>query len=179
MLKPEFRSQKEIIEEIIRVNHAGEYGAVNIYYGQIKRIKDKKIMNLMSIMHDQEKIHLNYFENQIKERLLRPTIMLPIWKIIGNSLGYVTGIFGNNLALLVTESVETSISKHYLEQLEYLKTINEEKDLETHIAKFREEEMEHHDIAVDNGSKNSFCYGFVNKLIQNACQVSISISKKI
>jgi ubiquinone biosynthesis monooxygenase Coq7 len=179
MRKPEFRKNSEIIHEIIRVNHAGEYGAVHIYNGQLKKIKENDIRSLMEHMLDSEKIHLSYFENQIKTRQVRPTIMLPIWNFLGRSLGKITGFYSNNLAMLVTESVETTINEHYLEQIEYLNKIQNEKELLSIIEKFRQEELEHHDIAVENGSRDYINYQFFNNLIKMGCRFAISISKII
>ena len=130
-------------------------------------------------MYNEEKTHLSYFENQFSVRMVRPTIMLPLWKILGKSLGQITSFGGINLAMNLTESVETVINQHYKEQLEYLESINEEKDLVMHIKKFNEEELEHKDIAIKNGSTELIAYRPINFFVKLGCKIAISLSKKI
>lgn len=176
MPKPEFRSQEEIISEIIRVNHAGEYGAVQIYKSQLNTLKDQKQKNIIQHMLEQEQKHLEFFEQQIKDNNIRPTIMLPIWKILGSILGKAPS---NKIAMMVTESIETMINQHYKEQINYLNTQPEYKELQKTIEKFRQEEMEHHDIAVQNGSKSAPIYNILNYVVKKSCKLAIKISKKI
>jgi ubiquinone biosynthesis monooxygenase Coq7 len=179
MNRPEFRNQYNIIDEIIRVNHAGEYGAIHIYLGQMQKTKNNKIKSIIQDMYDGEKIHLQYFEEQIIKRSVRPTIMMPIWRILGRSLGKISSILGVKIAMLLTDSIESVIDEHYKKQLEYLSKIKCEKDLADHIAKFREEELHHKDVAIENGSIDSPFYNSLNSIIKYGCNFAIELSKKI
>jgi ubiquinone biosynthesis monooxygenase Coq7 len=179
MPKPQFKNKDELIEEIIRVDHAGEYGAVEIYSGQLQKIKDQKTKALIQEMYNGEKIHLNYFENQIKIRNVRPTIMLPLWKILGKTFGGITSRGGNKLAMALTESVETVIDKHYEEQLKYLENVENETDLAFHIDKFRKEELEHRSIAIETGSQTIPLYYPFNTIVKTLCKLAISLSKRV
>jgi ubiquinone biosynthesis monooxygenase Coq7 len=179
MNRPEFRNQYNIIGEIIRVNHAGEYGAIQIYLGQIEKTIDPTIKSIIQDMYNGEKIHLKYFEEQIIKRSTRPTIMIPIWRLLGRSLGKISSILGVKTSMLLTDSVESVIDEHYKKQLEYLSKIKCEKDLSDHIEKFRQEELHHKEIAIENGSINSPFYHSLNNMIKYGCNIAIRLSKRI
>lgn len=118
--------QKNKIEEIIRVNHAGEYGAKLIYQGQICALKikgDLKTLEIVENMKKQELTHLDYFENQILSQQVRPTIMQPIWKIGGFALGFLTAIIDKKSAMTCTTAVEEVIDQHYQKQINELEDI--------------------------------------------------------
>ena len=130
-------------------------------------------------MLEQEKKHLQFFDEQIRSRGSRPTIMLPIWNIIGKYLGKISAFSSSKAAMMVTESVEKVINQHYLEQIQSLSTQSKYKKLKDKIEEFRLEELEHHDIAIDNGSREIRFYPFWNKIVETACKIAIKISKKI
>ena len=179
MPRPEFRSKDQIIDEVIRVNHAGEYGAVEIYKNQIKQTHNEDIKSIFENMYEGEKIHLEYFINQIRLRNIRPTIMLPFWKLLGSFFGSMTAKYGTNFAMLLTENVETVIDQHYTEQLSLLSYLSDEDDLIYNIQKFRKEELEHKTIAIDNGSQSTPMYNIISITVKYGCNIAIYISKKI
>lgn len=179
MPRPQFKNIPSSIEEIIRVDHAGEYGAVEIYSGQLKYIKDNNARSLIEEMCKGEKIHLQYFEKQIKKRNIRPTIMIPLWKFLGKSLGVISSIGGTKLAMALTESVESVIDNHYDHQLSYLKEIKKENDLVLNIEKFKQDELDHKHIAISNGSKEAPIYRSFSIFVKSICKLSIAISKKL
>lgn len=183
MPRPEFRSKDSILSSIIRVDHAGEYGAMRIYSGQIDACKYRKNtsdIHLLEEMLEQEKHHLSYFTHQMNEKSIRPTALMPFWHVAGYMLGFVTRIIGPKMAMLCTEAVEDVIDKHYEEQLEYLKSQEYiENDLTSKIAQYRLEELEHKNIAINNGSRQAPMYLVARNIIKQICKSAISASKVI
>ena len=172
------------IEEIIRVDHAGERGAVNIYDGQLLALQflksDPEMESKISEMKEHEKEHLKYFEQQLAERKVRPTVLLPLWDMLGVSLGFVTGIMGKKATMLCTASVEEVIDKHYLSQIEHLeKDEKKEKDLLKKIKKFRQDEIEHKNLAYEEGATKQGVYGFLDFIIKTGSKVAIEVAKKV
>ena len=172
------------IEEIIRVDHAGERGAVNIYDGQLLALQflksDPEMESKISEMKEHEKEHLKYFEQQLAERKVRPTVLLPLWDMLGVSLGFVTGLMGKKATMLCTASVEEVIDKHYLSQIEHLKkNEKQEKDLLKKIKKFRQDEIEHRDLAYEEGATKQGVYGFLDFIIKTGSKVAIEVAKKV
>ena len=148
------KSNKNTVEEFIRVDHAGERGAIKIYEGQLLAlntfIKDDNLKKTIEEMKVHEKEHCEYFENEIKKRNIKPTKFLPLWDLLGVGLGFGSTILGKKAAMLCTASVEEVIDKHYSNQIKELK--NDEKDLKNKIIKFREDELHHKDIAYEEGA---------------------------
>ncbi len=178
MPRPYFDSNDKI-EEIMRVNHAGEFGAQKIYYGQLKFTKNIKDKIIIKEMLEQELEHLHFFENEIKHKQLRPTLLLPMWDIFGYMLGAVSGILGNRAAMVVTESVEEVIIEHYQEQIDHLSVHDKTNPLLGKIIKFQSDEAEHIEIAVKNDSRKSMLRSPISKLVQAVCHSAIMLSKKL
>lgn len=179
MPKPNFSSSKDKIAEMIRVNHAGEYGAKRIYEGQIRFTKDLKNKILLDSMLKQETTHLNYFEEQMKARDIRPTLLMPLWNIGGYIMGAVSAKFGLKSAMLVTEAVEEIIEGHYAEQLKALNDIQSEQDLANNIRQFREDELDHKSTAIEYDSRSAVFASTNTKIIKFICRSAIFLSRKI
>jgi len=179
MPRPDFSNPDKQIHEIIRVNHAGEYGAKRIYQGQLKYTKSQNDHVLIKEMLEQEEIHLNYFEKKLLERKVRPTALLLFWHHFGFLLGAISSKIGVKTAMLVTESVEEVIEKHYKQQMDYLENNNIEAELLENITKFRLDEIEHKDIAIMNDSKNATSAKLISKAVKTICRIAIKLSKKI
>lgn len=175
MPKPYFYNKDEFIESLLRVDHSGEYGAVRIYEGQIKAAKSEDV-DLLQTMLDQEKKHLEYFNSKIQNHESKPSLFIPIWHIGGFMMGKISSFFGNKTAMLCTEAVEEVINEHYAKQVEILESMDE-KILANQIEKFRLEELEHKEIAINSGSQNIFLYNFIKKPIQIICKIAIFMSK--
>ena len=175
------KTNQKILEEIIRVDHAGERGAIKIYEGQLLALKtikkDKSLQNMIEKMKDHEKEHLEYFEKQIQKRKIKPTYLLPLWDIMGITLGFGTAVLGKKAAMLCTASVEEVIEDHYENQLKKLG--DDEKDLKSKIIKFKGEEVEHKNIAYESGATNKGIYSLMDKIIQTGSRIAITISEKI
>lgn len=179
MPRPYFINKNIKLHEIIRVNHAGEFGAKRIYEGQIKYTKGVKEKELISHMLDQELIHLKYFEEQMKDQNTRPTILMPIWDICGYWLGAISAKISNKTAMLVTEAIEEVIESHYQEQVSYLEEADNTNLMLSNIKKFQQDEINHKNTAIKNESQNALFSKFLSKCINYICQSAIYLSKKI
>jgi len=175
------KTNKTKVEEFIRVDHAGERGAIKIYEGQLLAlntlIKDDNLKNTIQEMKAQEKEHCNYFENEIKKRNIKPTKLMPLWDLLGVGLGFGSTLLGKKAAMLCTASVEEVIDEHYKKQINQLKP--DEKILKEKIKKFREDELHHKDIAYEKGATKKGLYKILDKIIKTGSKVAINISEKI
>ena len=171
-------TDKSILDQIIRVDHAGEYGATRIYDGQIAVFgKDSKIGKTIQHMADQEQEHIEKFNDLLIEKRVRPTALLPLWNIAGFALGAGTALMGEKAAMACTVAVEKVIGEHYREQQDLLE--DDEKELKKTIAKFEKDELEHHDIGLEHDAENAPGYKVMTKVIEIGCKAAIAISKKI
>ena len=171
-------TDKSILDEIIRVDHAGEYGATRIYDGQIAIFgKNSKIGKTIQHMADQEQEHIEKFNELIVEKRVRPTVLLPLWNVAGFALGAGTALMGEKAAMACTVAVEKVIGEHYREQQKLLE--DDEKELKKIIAKFEKDELEHHNIGLEHDAENTPGYKLITKIIEIGCKTAIEISKKI
>ena len=168
------------LEEFIRVDHAGERGAVKIYEGQLLAlntfIKDENLKKTIEEMKIHEKEHCEFFEKEIKKRNIRPTKLLPLWDLLGVGLGFGSTLLGKKAAMLCTASVEEVIDKHYQNQIDQLGP--EEKNLKEKIIKFREDELHHKNIAYEKGASKKGLYSIMDKIIKTGSKLAINISEK-
>ena len=172
------KTSKSVLDEIIRVDHAGEFGATRIYEGQIAVFgKNSKIGKTIQHMADQEQEHIETFEKLIIKNRVRPTAFLPIWNITGFALGAATALMGEKAAMACTVAVEAVIGNHYDEQAKILGA--DQKKLKKTILKFKEDELEHHDIGMKHDAENAPAYKILSKVITAGCKTAIAISKKI
>ena len=169
------------VEEFIRVDHAGERGAVKIYEGQLLAlntiIRNENLKKTIEEMKEHEKEHCQFFENEIKKRNIVPTKFLPLWDLLGVGLGFGSTIIGKKAAMLCTASVEEVIDKHYQDQINQLGP--EEKNLKKKIIKFREDEIHHKKIAYEKGATKKGLYSIMDKIIKTGSKIAIRISEKI
>ena len=172
---------KKKIEEFIRVDHAGERGAVKIYEGQLLAlntfVKDDNLKKTIEEMKTHEKEHCDFFENEIKKRKINPTKFLPLWDLLGVGLGFGSTLLGKKAAMLCTASVEEVIDEHYLSQIKQLG--NDEKNLKKKITKFRQDELNHKDIAYEKGATKEGPYSILDLVIKTGSKIAINISEKI
>jgi len=172
---------KNKIEEFIRVDHAGERGAIKIYEGQLLAlntiVKNDELKEKIKEMQIHEREHSDYFEKEIKKRNIKPTKFLPLWDLLGVGLGFGSTLIGKKAAMLCTASVEEVIDKHYQNQINQLK--NDEKELKSKIIKFREDELHHRDIAYKEGATKEGFYSIMDKIIKTGSKIAIGISEKI
>ena len=175
------KTDQKILEEIIRVDHAGERGAIKIYEGQLLALKtfkqDEELRKKIEEMKEHEIEHLDFFDKEIEKRNIKPTKLLPVWDLLGVTLGFGTAMLGRKATMLCTASVEEVIGDHYKNQT--LKLKEDEKALKEKIIKFREEELHHKDIAYDQGATKEGFYGLLDKIIKTSSKIAITISEKI
>ena len=175
------KTNKNRVKEFIRVDHAGERGAIKIYEGQLLAlntlVKDDDLKKKIEEMKIHEKEHCDYFENEIKKRNIEPTKFLPLWDMLGIALGFGSTMLGKKAAMLCTASVEEVIDEHYLSQIKELQ--NDEKKLKEKIVKFREDELHHKHIAYKEGATKKGMYSILDKIIKTGSKIAISISEKI
>ena len=175
------KTNKKYLEEIIRVDHAGERGAIKIYEGQLLALKtfkqDEELKRQIEEMKEHEKEHYEFFENEIKKWKINKAKLLPLWDILGVTLGFGTAMLGKKATMLCTASVEEVIGDHYKNQT--YKLAEDEKELKEKIIKFRDDELEHKDIAYEGGATKSGLYGLLDKVIKTSSRIAITISEKI
>ena len=168
-------------EEFIRVDHAGERGAVKIYEGQLLAlntlVKNESLKKTIEEMKVHEMEHCQFFENEIRKRNIKPTKFLPLWDLLGVGLGFGSTLLGKKAAMLCTASVEEVIDKHYQDQIDQLQS--DENDLKSKIVKFREDELHHKDIAYEQGASKKGLYSIMDKIIKTGSKIAINISEKI
>lgn len=170
------RAQPEI-ERMIRVDHAGEYGAARIYAGQLAVLGRGAKGDLLRHMQAQEKQHLDTFAGLIAERRVRPTALLPFWHLAGFALGAATAALGERAAMACTVAVEEVIDAHYTAQIDTLE--QNEPALRATLEQFRAEEAEHRDIGLANGAEQAPGYRLLSAAIKAGCKVAIRLSERI
>ena len=175
------KTNKIKVEEFIRVDHAGERGAIKIYEGQLLAlntfVKNENLKKTIEKMKNHEKEHLDFFNEEIKKRNIKPTKLLPLWDLLGVGLGFGSAIIGKKATMLCTASVEEVIDEHYQNQINELDS--EEKVLKEKIKKFRDDELHHRDIAYEQGASKKGLYSILDKIIKTGSKVAIIISEKI
>ena len=174
------KTNKDLLEQFIRVDHAGERGAIKIYEGQLLALKtfmkNDKLKDKIEEMKEHEKEHAEFFDKEIKKRNIKPTKFLPLWDLLGVGLGFSSTILGNKATMLCTASVEEVIDEHYKNQINKLG--DDEKELKEKIVKFREDELHHKDIAYENGASKEGFYSILDKIIKTGSRIAITISEK-
>jgi ubiquinone biosynthesis monooxygenase Coq7 len=175
---PGDRTWKEELDRMIRVDHAGEYGAARIYAGQLAVLGNKhKASPVIRHMKAQEDRHLQTFDQLINERGVRPTLLSPLWHGAGFALGAVTAFMGERAAMACTAAVEEVIDDHYASQEEKLADYDPE--LSNIVKEFRAEEQEHRDTAIDHGAEDTPGYTLLSGAIKTGCKAAIWLAKRI
>ena len=166
----------EELASIIRVNHAGEYGAKRIYAGQLATIKNANARSLIAKMQQQELEHLQYFEGAVHQYGVRPTALQPIWHVGGWLLGAATAAMGEKTAMACTVAVESVIAEHYESQIE---ATAHNPELQQKIKQFKGDELEHHATGLEYGAESSALYGVLYHGIRKITRLAIIVSSKI
>lgn len=177
MTLPGDLSEKAQVERMIRVNHAGEYGAKRIYAGQLAVLGKTETAPLLKHMAEQEQEHLDAFSRLMVERRARPTALMPLWHMAGFAMGAATALLGKHAAMACTVAVEKVIDEHYASQEEQL--AGREPELKAMISKFRADEKEHHDTALEEGARSSPFYHLLTHVISAQTKLAIWLSTRI
>lgn len=174
---PGDRTAREEVARMIRVDHAGEYGAQRIYEGQLAVLRGTRFEGVLRHMQAQEQVHLDTFSRLVSERRVRPTALLPLWHLAGYALGAGTALLGHRAAMACTVAVEEAIDEHYQAQEAALG--EDEAALRGHIATFRAEEAEHRDIGLANEAELTPGYRALSAVIKAGCKVAIKVSERL
>lgn len=178
--KPAAPGSSADIESMIRVDHAGEYGAVRIYQGQLAVLKRRKgaerSVETIEHMAEQEQRHLKAFDKLVNERKVRPTALEPVWRIAGFALGAATAAMGEKAAFACTAAVEEVIDEHYASQIAALE---DDPALKGQIEDFRADEAAHRDTALKEGAEQAPGYKLLSETIKAGCRIAIKLSERI
>jgi ubiquinone biosynthesis monooxygenase Coq7 len=179
--KPAAPGSPPDIESMIRVDHAGEYGAVRIYEGQLAVLRRRKgaaaSVETIEHMAAQEQRHLKAFDKLVNERRVRPTALEPVWRIAGFALGAATAALGEKAAFACTAAVEEVIDEHYAAQIATLE--GQDEDLKATVEDFRADEAAHRDTAIAQGAEQAPGYKFLSEAIKASCRIAIKLSERI
>ncbi|HSV28214.1 MAG TPA: demethoxyubiquinone hydroxylase family protein [Candidatus Omnitrophota bacterium] len=170
-------TKDQLIARILRVDQAGELGAVRIYQGQRAILGKGRHGPLLTKMAEQEQHHLDTFSRLISERRVRPTMLAPIWHVAGFALGAATALMGERAAMACTVAVEEAIDEHYADQ--HARLGDDEAELKATIEKFREEELEHRDIGLANEAEKAPGYPILSAAIKTGCRMAIWLSERV
>lgn len=170
-------SRDQVIERLIRVDQAGEYGAVRIYEGQLAVLGQRACAPTLRHMAEQERHHLDTFNRLMTERRVRPTLLSPLWHLAGFALGAGTALLGEKAAMACTVAVEEAIDEHYAAQAAQLG--DDEPDLRQTVERFRAEEVEHRDIGLAHGAEQAPGYAVLSGAIKAGSRLAIWLSERI
>jgi len=179
--RPGRGATRQRLDEILRVDHAGELGAVHIYRGQRavfgQAAGRDRINTTLEEMERQEEAHLARFDKLLTQRRVRPTLMAPIWRAAGFALGAGTALLGEKAAHACTEAVETVIEGHYAAQIAEIE--DREPELAAELARFRDDELGHRDVALAAGARQAPAYPLLAAVIRAGCRAAIRIAEKL
>ncbi|MFQ3665798.1 MAG: demethoxyubiquinone hydroxylase family protein [Sphingomonadaceae bacterium] len=165
-------------DRMIRVDHAGEYGAARIYAGQLAVMGERSpVSGDIARMAAQEERHLKAFDTLLVRRGVRPTLLHPLWHVAGYALGVASALAGPKTAMAVTAAVETEIDRHYQQQRDQL--AGSDPELEALIADFQADEVEHRDEAIRHGAHDAPLYPLLERVIRAGCRTAIRLSERI
>tara|TARA_B100000686_G_C16569777_1_gene852300 strand:- start:55 stop:588 length:534 start_codon:yes stop_codon:yes gene_type:complete len=174
------KTDKKKLERFIRVDHAGERGAIKIYEGQLLALstfyKNEELKKLIENMKIHEEEHSEYFEKEIYKRNIKPTRFLKVWDLLGIGLGFGSTLLGKKAAMLCTASVEEVIDEHYQNQINQIE--DDEIEFREKIIKFRNDELHHKNIAYDEGASKEGPYKILDEIIKTGSKIAIKISEK-
>jgi len=172
-------NKDQAVERMLRVDHAGEYGAVRIYEGQLAVFGKSKNAPIIQHMLEQEKQHLETFDKLVGDRKVRPTALLPFWHLAGFALGAGTALLGEKAAMACTVAVEEVIDEHYSDQISELNANGEEEGLQETFETFRLEELEHRQTGLNNGAESALGYELLTGAVKVGSRLAIWLSTRV
>lgn len=170
-------TREELIARMIRVDHAGEQGAVRIYEGQLAVLGGTQEAELIRAMADKEQEHLASFGRLIAERRVRPTLLSPLWHVAGFALGAASAALGPRAAMACTQAVEEVIDEHYAGQAAQLG--DDEQELRDMIEEYRADEIEHRDTAIAHDARAAPAYELLTGAVRAGSRLAIWLSTRI
>lgn len=179
--RPGVGAQSRRMAEMLRVDHSGEFAAVHIYRAQRAILEARKGKSEISAdlteMQAHEQVHLDRFNALLNEHQVRPSVMIPLWKVAATVLGAGTALINEKAAHACTEAVESVIEEHYADQIAEIR--DRDPELAAELTQFREEELMHHDHAIAHGSREAPAYRLLSGVIKAGCKAAIKISERI
>jgi 3-demethoxyubiquinol 3-hydroxylase len=176
---PGDRSPADEIARMVRVDHAGEYGATRIYQGQLDVFGRRRSASEIRRMAETENRHLARFEELLYERRVRPTILHPLWSVAGYALGVATALLGERAALACTVAIEDVIDEHYQKQAEFLADADADPELRHTVLSFRDDEIAHRDTALAHGAEDAFGYDLITAAVKTGSRIAIWLSTRL
>lgn len=170
-------NERRALARMLRVDHAGEFGAQRIYAGQIAVLGNSRLGNELRHMAAQEDVHFEAFEKLLPQERVRPTALRPMWHLLGYALGYATAKLGEEAAMACTVAVEEAIVEHYGQQIEQLRATRP--DLADLLQKFKDEEDEHREIGLANDAEQAPAYRLLHKAITLTSKTAIWLSERV
>jgi ubiquinone biosynthesis monooxygenase Coq7 len=174
---PGDREPAEEVARMLRVDHAGEYGATRIYQGQLDVLGAGRQAGVIREMAEAERRHLARFETLLCERRVRPTLLQPLWSVAGYALGAATALLGERAAMACTVAIEEVIDEHYQSQAAYL--AEEDPALGETILSFRDDELAHRKIAISHGAEETPAYDLINAVVKTGSRLAIWLSTRL
>jgi len=174
---PGDREPAEEIARMLRVDHAGEYGATRIYEGQLDVLGRSRGAGEIRRMAETEKRHLSRFDTLLRERRVRPTLLHPLWTVAGYAVGAGTSLLGEHAAMACTVAVEEVIDEHYRKQAEYL--VDADPELREAILDFRGDEVAHREVAMAHGAEDVLGYELISVAIKAGSRLAIWLSTRL
>jgi ubiquinone biosynthesis monooxygenase Coq7 len=169
------------LAQILRVDHAGELGAVHIYRGQRAVLGGapgkQATAEQLERMEEHEQRHLARFDDLLNQTRTRPTLLAPLWRAAGFTLGVGTALLGEKAAHACTDAVESVIEAHYAGQIAELRS--QDPDLAAELAAFRDDELAHQHEAVQSGARDTPGGRLLSAVIRAGCRAAIKISERI
>jgi ubiquinone biosynthesis monooxygenase Coq7 len=174
---PGDRPAEEEVARMLRVDHAGEYGATRIYDGQLDVLGRGRAAGVIRQMAEAEKRHLARFETLLQQTRVRPTLLHPLWTVAGYALGAATALLGEEAAMACTVAVEEVIDEHY--QAQAAKLGQDDPALRETILSFRDDEVAHRDLAITRGAEESPAYDLISAVVKTGSRVAIWLSTRL
>lgn len=168
-----------MLARVVRVDHAGEFGAQQIYAGQLSVLRDTEHGPIIEHMAEQEDAHLAAFEQELIARRVRPSALLPFWRVAGYALGVGTAMLGPRAAMACTVAVEEAIVEHYQAQAAALEGDTDNAELKAKIEQFCAEEEEHRDIGLENDAEKTPGYRLIYQAIHRGSKLAIKIAERV
>lgn len=165
-----------LLARVLRVDHAGEYGARRIYEGQLAVLGRSACGPTLRHMHEQELAHLRTFEGLLVKHRVRPTVLQPVWHVAGFALGAATALLGEKAAMACTVAVEEVIDEHYAGQ--HARLADDQSDLKETIETFRQEELQHRDIGLEHGAEEAPAYALLSGAVKAGSRLAIWLSER-
>ncbi|RNF26527.1 ubiquinone biosynthesis protein COQ7 [Trypanosoma conorhini] len=185
-------AQQRKIDEVVRVDQAGEVAAVRICKYQLFWTSplDASIPVVKEILKD-EVVHEKTMNELAAKHSVRLTALDPIFHLGAFAMATATAFLGKEAMMCCHAAVEITIAGHYNDQLRELEAMENVgtvlkdgdakawKDVKDIVVKFRNEEEHHQRLGETNGADQAPAYPILYNGIRLACKMGVALAKKI